>query len=83
MVILDIEPAVRIAADPSLVVNGRALASEVGQRQQVSFGTNQTDGEVSTLHKYLLEYPRFRPRESIAKRLSRKQGDVPVRHCQS
>ena len=30
---LDVESAVRIAADPSLVVNGRALTSKVGQRQ--------------------------------------------------
>jgi len=41
---LDVEAAIWIGADPCLIVDGRSLASKIGQWHQVSFATLLTLG---------------------------------------
>ena len=35
---LDVEITIRVAAHPGFVVNGRSLASEIGEGQQIPLG---------------------------------------------
>ena len=60
---LDVESAIGIAAHPSLVMYGSALASKVGQWQQLAISrATQTIGEISTFHEILLS-PIFKARK--------------------
>jgi hypothetical protein len=50
----EVEAALRIGADPGLVMDGRPLTAKVGQGHQVSGLALQTLGEIGLFHEVLL-----------------------------
>jgi hypothetical protein len=50
----EVKAAIRIGADPGLVVNSRPLTAKVRQRHQVSSLALQTLGEIGLFHEVLL-----------------------------